>query len=281
MERIIIEERLEKFKKHLKEEERSEHTIEKYLCDIYKLKKYADGKEITKSLILEFKTFLLEKGNYEVSSINSFLTAVNRFLEFMGWYDAKVKLYRVQRSAFAAENRYLEKEEYKRLVSAARKSGNFRFVMILNNICATGIRISELEYFTVENIKRKKVVIYNKGKVRTILIPEKLLLELKKYIYQNQITEGYIFCTKSGKALNRSNIWKEMKAICTWAKVEEEKVFPHNLRHLFAQCFYAVKQDLAKLADVLGHESIETTRIYIRTTGEEYLKQMEELQLVC
>ncbi len=281
MERIITEEILEQFQQYLLEEERSSSTITKYLCDVRKLKKYAEEKEITKSLILEFKASLLKEGDYEVSSINSFLTAVNRFFEFMGWYDAKVKLYRVQRSTFASENKYLEKEEYKRLVSAARKNGNTRLAMILNTICATGIRISELEYFTVENVKRKKVVIHNKGKIRTILISEKLQIELKKYICQNQIENGYVFCTKSGKALNRSNIWKEMKAICALAGVKEEKVFPHNLRHLFAQCFYAVKQDLAKLADVLGHESIETTRIYIRTTGEEYLKQMEELRLVC
>ena len=281
MERIITEEISEKFKKHLQEEERSEHTIEKYLCDLYKLKKYADGKEITKGLILEFKAFLLEEGNYEVSSINSFLTAVNRFLEFMGWYDAKVKLYRVQRSTFAPEERYLEKEEYKRLVGAARKSGNFRLVMILNTICATGIRISELEFFTVENLKRGKVVIHNKGKIRTILISKELAAALKKYMLENQIQSGCIFCTKNGKALHRSNIWKEMKAICKDAQVSEQKVFPHNLRHLFAHCFYQIKQDLAKLADVLGHGSIETTRIYIRTTGEECLKQIERLKLVC
>lgn len=281
MERIITEEILKQFQEHLIEEERSTNTVTKYLCDVRKLKTYAAGREITKNLSLDFKNMLLKEGGYEVSSINSFLTAINRFFEFMGWYDVRVKLYRIQRNTFASEEQFMTKEEYKRLVNTARKNGNKRLVMILNTICATGIRISELEYFTVESVNRKKVVIHNKGKIRNILIPEKLQDELKKYIQQNQIQRGCIFCTKTGKALHRSNIWREMKALCHLAEVKEEKVFPHNLRHLFAQCFYEIKQDLAKLADVLGHGSIETTRIYIRTTGEEYLKQIEQLKLVC
>lgn len=281
MERIITEELLEQFRKHLIGEERSESTITKYLCDVRKLKKYADGREITKNLCLDFKNTLLKEGGYEVSSINSFLTAINRFFEFVEWYEVRVKLYRVQKNTFASEEEYLNEDEYRRLVNAARKNGNKRLAMILNTICATGIRISELEFFTVENLKRRKVVIHNKGKIRTILISEELAVALKKYIMQNQIQSGCIFCTKNGKALHRSNIWREMKAVCKDAQVSEKKVFPHNLRHLFAHCFYEIKQDLAKLADVLGHGSIETTRIYIRTTGEECLKQIEQLKLVC
>ena len=281
MNRMIDEEMIKQFEAHLKEEERSTNTIKKYLRDIRKFKEYVKEAEVTKSLVVSYKKSLLADRKYEVSSVNSFLTAVNRFFEFMEWYDVRVKIYRVQRNQFASEKKQLNRNEYEKLVNTARKSGKHRLAMILNTICATGIRISELEAFTVESVKNGKVVIYNKGKIRTILMPTKLQIELLKYINQMQIGQGVLFCTKSGKPINRSNIWKEMKALCIEAHVDEEKVFPHNLRHLFAQSFYAVKHDLAKLADVLGHESIETTRIYIRTTSKEILKQMEELRLVC
>lgn len=281
MERRITGEVLEQFRTSLAEGERSENTIEKYLRDVRKLKDYAADAPITRSLVLEFKETLLKKGSYEVSSINSFLTALNRFFEFLGWYELKVKLYRVQRETFASEKKHLNKEEYQRLVRTARSKGNKRLAMILNSIAATGIRVSELQAFTVERVKCGKLVIFNKGKIRTVLLPKRLKTELLAYAGQAGIESGLIFCTKNKRALNRSNIWREMKALCAEAGVAAEKVFPHNLRHLFAQCFYAVKPDLAKLADVLGHGSIETTRIYIRTTGEEHLKQLERLRLVC
>lgn len=281
MERRITEEALEQFRASLAEGERSENTIEKYLRDVRKLKDYAADAPISRSLMLEFKETLLKKGSYEVSSINSFLTALNRFFEFLGWYELKVKLYRVQRETFASEKKHLNKEEYQRLVRTARSKGNKRLAMILNSIAATGIRVSELQAFTVERVKSGKLVIFNKGKIRTVLLPKRLKTELLAYAGQAGIESGLIFCTKNKRALNRSNIWREMKALCAEAGVAAEKVFPHNLRHLFAQCFYAVKPDLAKLADVLGHGSIETTRIYIRTTGEEHLKQLERLRLVC
>lgn len=277
--RNITEEMLGDYKEYLMKEEKSKATIDKYMCDLRKLKDYADGREITKSLTIEYKENLRIEHQYEISSVNSFLVAMNRFFEFMGWYDARVKTYKIQRAAFAAENKYLSKEEYKRLVAAARKMGNIRLALILNTICATGIRISELSYITAEAVKRGKVVIHNKGKVRIILIPSKLQEVLRLYMAQNKI-KGVVFCTASGKPVNRSNVWREMKSLYSEADVEMDKIFPHNLRHLFAQCFYSIQKDMAKLADVLGHSSIETTRIYIRTTCEEHRKQLEMLELV-
>lgn len=281
MKRIITEEMLSEFRQYLEQEERSSNTVAKYIRDVEKLKKYAMEREINKSLVIEYKNELLNSKNYAVSSINSILIAMNRFFEFMGWYDARVRLFKVQRTTFASEKQYLTKEEYKRLVAVARSSGKLRLAMVLNTLCATGIRISELEYFTVESVKRGKIVIHNKGKIRNILIPSKLQQELFGYMKQANVTEGYVFSTKSGKPLDRSNIWREMKVLCEKADVSEEKVFPHNFRHLFAHSFYEIGNDLAKLADVLGHGSIETTRIYIRTTCEEHLKELEQMELVC
>lgn len=263
------------------EEERSGNTVSKYLRDIRKLMDYAQGAEVTKGLVAGFKEQLLQQGQYRVSSINSFLIAVNRYMQFMGWEDMKVKTCRMQEPSFIPEERNLTRQEYRRLVTAARRAGNARLAMILVTVCATGIRISELQFFTAESVKKGKVVIYNKGKVRDILIPSELQKELKKYMICRQITKGVIFRTSGGNPVERSNIWKEMKALCEQAGVCAEKVFPHNLRHLFAQCFYALKKDLAKLADVLGHSCIETTRIYVRTTCEEHRRQLELMHLVC
>ncbi|MBR5316727.1 MAG: tyrosine-type recombinase/integrase [Lachnospiraceae bacterium] len=271
---------LEEFEVYLMEEEKSRATIRKYICDLKKFFDFAGEKDVSKTLAMEYKEYLLKHKNYEISSVNSFLTALNCFLDFVGWSDAKVKTCKVQKAGFAAEEKYLTKAEYKRLVQAARRKGNTRLALIFNTICSTGIRISELGYITVESVRKGKAVIHNKGKVRTILIPKELQRDLKLYIEQKKIENGAIFCTGSGKCMDRSNIWREMKALYKEADVDAEKIFPHNLRHLFAQCFYSLKKDIAKLADVLGHSSIETTRIYIRTTCEEHRKQLEMLGLV-
>lgn len=276
----ITEELLEEYEKYLIEEEKSKATINKYLCDLRKFLLFAGERDVTKILTMEYKEYLLQQECYEVNSINSFLVALNGFLEYMGWHDARIKTCKIQKTAFASENKYLTKKEYKRLVAAARKLGNIRLVFILNTICSTGIRISELKCITVEGVKKGRIVIHNKGKVRTILIPDKLQKELQLYVTDRKIKTGAIFCTESGKEIHRSNVWRAMKSLCTEAEVEAEKIFPHNLRHLFAQCFYALKKDIATLADVLGHSSIETTRIYIRTTCEEHRKELEELGLV-
>lgn len=278
--RKITEHLLKQYQNYLKEQEKSKATIQKYMCDLQKFKEFIKDKEVTKLMTIAYKEYLLKKGCYRITSINSFLTALNCFLEFVGWQDMKVKTCKVQKEVFRAEDKYLTKAEYKRLVMAARKKGNIRLATILNTICATGIRVSELKGITVESVKKGKVVIHNKGKVRTILLTKELQKELKLYIVQKKIEEGTIFCTISGKCMDRSNLWREMKRLYKEAEVDADKVFPHNLRHLFAQCFYALKKDIAKLADVLGHSSIETTRIYIRTSCEEHRKQLEQLGLV-
>ena len=198
----------------------------------------------------------------------------------MGWLDLKVKTYRVQQETFCPENKCLSKEEYYRLVKAAKETGKIRLAMILQTICAMGIRVSELGAVTVEAVRNNSVTIYNKGKIRTVFFPDELRKELLYYISRNGIRKGPVFCTASGKAVNRSNIWREMKSLCKKAGVDEDKVFPHNLRHLFATVFYEMKKDIAKLADVLGHSNIETTRLYIKTTGREHRKQLNQMKLV-
>ena len=280
MKRIISEKMLAKYEIFLRREEKSKATIGKYLCDLKKLMVYAGGKEIGNELVLGYKDKLLTKDGYKVSSINSYLAAANSFFEYMGWLDLKVKTYRVQQDAFCPENKYLSKEEYCRLVKTAKEMGKIRLAMILQTICAMGIRVSELKAVTVEAVRNNTVVIYNKGKIRTVFLPDELRKELLYYISRNGIREGFVFCTASGKAVNRSNIWREMKSICKKAGVDADKVFPHNLRHLFAVVFYEMGKDIAKLADVLGHSSIETTRGYIKTTGREHRKQLNRMKLV-
>lgn len=281
MKRTITNKMLKQYEQHLLEEEKSPSTVQKYMCDIRKLADYLGDAEVDKNKMIAYKEKLLKTDKYKVSSVNSYLVAANKFLEYMGWQEAKVKTYKVQRESFCSEKKYLTKGEYKRLVQTARKKKNIRLVMILQTICATGMRVSELQFITVENVEKGMVDIHCKGKMRTILLPGKLQKELRRYIRKEKITEGMVFCTATGNAIHRSNIWKEMQSICEEAKVEKDKVFPHNLRHLFAQCFYEIKPDIAKLADVLGHSSIETTRIYIRTTCNEHRKQLEMMNLVC
>lgn len=279
MGRIITVEMIQKYEEYLRREEKSALTINKYLCDLEKLLNYAGGREMDKELMIAYKEKLLMSDDYKVSSINSFLVAANRFFEFMGWYEVKVKTYKVQRESFCPDNKCLSKEEYFRLVKTALGKKKKRLAMILQTICATGIRVSELQFITVAAVRNHSIVVHNKGKIRTILLPDDLRKELLYYIGKERIKKGIVFRTSSGKAVSRSNIWKEMKALCKEAKVVPEKVFPHNLRHLFAQCFYALKKDIAKLADVLGHSNIETTRIYIRTSGKEHRKQLNQMKL--
>jgi len=280
MRRVIKEKMLGRYEAYLKSGEKSKATVKKYLCDVRKLMDYAGGKEIDKELVLAYKDKLLTRDDYKVSSINSYLAAANSFFEYMGWFDLRVKSYRMQRETFCPENKYLSKEEYYRLVKTAKETGKVRLAMILQTICAMGIRVSELKAVTVEAVRNNSVNIYNKGKIRTVFFPDELRKELLYYIGRNGIRKGVVFCTASGKAVNRSNIWREMKSLCEKANVDEDKVFPHNLRHLFATVFYELKKDIAKLADVLGHSNIETTRIYIKTTGREHRKQLNRMKLV-
>lgn len=280
MVRRITEARLQDFKVHLYEEEKSPATIRKYMCDLKKLAEYAGEQELTKKKMIEFKEMLRQGGCYKLDSINSFLAAANSFLDFLGWYDLKVKTFRIQKEAFIPENRDLTKQEYQRLVQTAKRKGKNRLALILETICATGIRVSELADITVSGVKRGTAEIYCKGKARRVLIPKALQQKLLYYISKKGIRQGAVFQTSGGKSIDRSNIWKEMKALCEEARVSEGKVFPHNLRHLFAKSFYLIEKDIAKLADMLGHSNIETTRIYVKTTSYEHRRQLDAMRLV-
>ena len=280
MKHIITEQLINQFREYLKYEEKSNATIEKYIRDIKKLMDFAGGREITKKLMLEYKENLRINQNYKLSSINSFLIAANRLFGYLEWYGLGVRTYRIQKEAFVSKKINLSIYEYKKLVLAVRRKGNKRLEMIIQTLCSMGIRISELSYITVESVETGEVNIYGKRKQRKALIPEKLQKQLKQYISKNKIKNGVVFCTSSGNAVDRSNVWREMKALKEETHVEGEKIFPHNLRHLFAKTFYKAEKDISKLADVLGHNSIETTRIYIRTTCEEYKKQLDKMELV-
>ena len=268
MERIITKELLDKYREYLREEDKSTATINKYICDLGKLMDYAAGREITKKLMVEYKEDLRVKKQYKLTSINSFLVAANRLFEYLGWYELKIKTYRIQKEVFVPESRDLSRKDYRALVKAAKRKGKKRLAMIIQTICATGIRIGELANITVESVKKGIAEIYCKGKQRKVLFPKKLQKLLMRYISENNILSGVVFCTRSGRAVDRSNVWKEMKALGEEAGLTGEKIFPHNLRHLFAKAFYEVDKDIAKLADVLGHSSIETTRIYIMTNDK-------------
>lgn len=280
MERQITCKELEKFREYLYEEEKSPATIQKYLRDLGKLMGFSRGCKLDKKKIIEYKEMLKSCGKYQLTSINSFLAAANCFFEFMGWHDLKVKTFRIQKKAFVPESRNLTRQEYQRLVRTANAKGKGRLSLILETICATGIRISELSEITVSCVSRGTAVIYSKGKVRQILIPKKLQKKLLYYVKKRNLSQGAVFQTSGGKAVNRSNIWREMQTLCKEAGVEEGKVFPHNLRHLFAKSFYQIEKDIAKLADILGHSNIETTRIYIQASSMEYQKQLESMGLV-
>ena len=280
MERCIAEEQLQEFGRDLREEEREASTIEKYQRDIRQFVRWLEGRTLSKELAVRWKESLIETG-YHPATVNSMLSALNRFFRFLGREDCRVKYLRVQRRIFRSTEKELTREEYFRLLDTAQQKGRERLALLMETICATGIRVSEVKYITVSAVEKGSTEIALKGKVRTILIPGKLCKKLKKYARKQKIASGEIFLTKSGKGLSRMQIWTEMKAVCKEAKVARSKVFPHNLRHLFAQTFYRVYRDIAKLADVLGHSSIETTRIYLVSTGNDHARQLEHLGLLC
>lgn len=270
-------ERLKAFSDHLRDEEKSGATQEKYLRDVRAFCAFCDGREITKNLVVAWKKELIERG-YAVRSINSMIASVNSLLDFCGLQECRVKNIRLQRQIYCAEEKELTKAEYLRLLEAAKKDEQLK--LVLQTICGTGIRVSELRYFTVETVRRGEITVDCKSKTRTILIPGKLKNMLLNFAEKRGIKSGEIFVGKSGKALDRSSIWRGMKRLCGVAGVKESKVFPHNLRKLFARTFYGIEKDIAKLADILGHSSINTTRIYIMTTGTEHRRKIERLGLV-
>ena len=275
----ITTQQLTTFARHLHQAERSPGTIENYLRHVRAFAAWLGGGPVTKEAAAGWKEHLIDKG-YCPSTINAMLGGLNRFFDFVGWKKYQVKALRLQRRLFREDSKELTRAEYDRLIAAARAMGRERLALLMETICATGIRVSEVQYLTVEAVERGKAEIALKGKIRTILIPGKLRKKLLKYAHKNKTASGEIFLTKNGKGMSRKQIWAEMKAICEKAEVAPSKVFPHNLRHLFARTFYKVCRDVAKLADLLGHSSIETTRIYLISTGTEHARQLERLGLV-
>ena len=264
---------------HLRGEEREPGTIEKYSRDVRVFAAWLQGREVSKERTVEWKEHLRAAG-YAPVTINSMLVAVNQFLHFLGLDDMRVKTLRIQRRMFRSRERELTREEYGRLVETAHTLGKVRLALLIETICATGIRVSEVKYITVEAIRSGWAEISLKGKIRTILIPNKLCRKLRKYAGKQKIASGEIFLTRSGKGLSRRQIWAEMKGLCRKAGVAPSKVFPHNLRHLFARSFYRACRDVVQLADMLGHSSVETTRIYLISTGMELARRMDRLGLV-
>lgn len=273
----IINEKLKEFSEYLREQERSERTIEKYTRDARRLAEFVGIGELNKPLVLHFKENL--RREMSPISANSVIAAVNCFLKFLGLSELCVRAFKLQRRLFSVKNE-LTAEEYKRLVKAALNAQNERLALIIQAICSTGIRISELKFITVEAVRTGRAEISCKGKFRVIFLPDKLRAVLGNYIRKQKITAGAVFVTKKGNPVDRSNIWRDMKNLCESARVSPEKVFPHNLRHLFARSFYSLEKDISRLADVLGHSSISTTRIYTMESGYNHFRQVNLLNLV-
>ncbi len=276
--RIITARMIAEFKEHLILEERSEITVEKYIRDVKAFAAYAENNEITKETVIAYKKHLQEA--YAVRSVNSMLASINSLFAFLGWHDLKVKSLKLQQQVFCPEDKELTKAEYARLCKTAERKHNKRLNLILQTICGTGIRVSELQYITLEAVKQGEAVVNSKAKTRSVFIVKELKQKLLRYAAEQGIKSGMIFVTRTGKPISRTNIWREMKALCIEANVNPQKVFPHNLRHLFARVFYGIEKDIAKLADILGHSSINTTRIYIISTGTEHRRRMENMHLI-
>lgn len=274
----ITKELIKNFRRYLIEEEKAAATVEKYIRDINVFADWLGDKELDKETVLTYKENLIK--NYAPASVNSVLSSLNSFFTFNEWYNLRVKNLKIQRQTFANKDNELNKEEYERLLTAAKSKGNEQLYFLMQTICSTGIRVSELCYITVESLKAQKAQINLKGKMRVVLLPKELCKMLLKYSKEQKITSGSVFVSRNGKPLDRSNIWKMMKALCESAGVARAKVFPHNLRHLFARTFYSIQKDIVRLADILGHSSINTTRIYTMETGETHRRQIQKLGLL-
>lgn len=274
----VTENRIVLYENHLRKEDYAPDTIKKYVRDLRAFCAWLNGRCLEKDVASEWRDYLFNNG-YSPVTVNSMLAALNGYLKFyeIGW---KVKFLKIQRQMFREPNRELIQNEYMSLIEAARRAGHGRLALLMETVCATGIRVSEIRYITVDAAQTGRAEIRLKGKVRVILLPAKLCQKLLKYARKEKITSGEIFLTRGRKVISRQQIWAEMKRLCASAEVEPTKVFPHNLRHLFARTFYKVYRDIVKLADTLGHSSIETTRIYLRTTDAEYRKKLEHLGLI-
>lgn len=275
---IIKARMIAEFKEHLILEERSAATVEKYIRDVKAFSAYTQNTSVTKETVIAYKKHLQE--NYAVRSVNSMMASINSLFVFLGWHDSKVKSLKLQQQVFCPEEKELTKAEYARLCRTAERKHNERLNLIVQTICGTGIRVSELQYITVEAVKNGEAVVNSKAKTRSVFIVKELKQKLLRYAAEQGIKSGMIFVTRTGKPISRTNIWREMKALCEEANVNPQKVFPHNLRHLFARVFYGIEKDIAKLADILGHSSINTTRIYIISTGTGHRHRMENMRLI-
>lgn len=270
--------KFEEYRTFLYEDEKSELTIEKYIRDVKKFAEFSDGKTLDKQLILEFKAELEKK--YTPRSANSMIAALNSYFRFIGRDELCVRQFKIHKEIYCSEDKELSKEEYFRLLNEAKRQNNIRLYLIFQTVCGTGIRISELKYITVEGVRQGCVTVKCKGKSRTVFIVEKLKQQLLRYAKDKGIAAGPIFVNSNGIPLCRVTVWRSMKSVCDAAGVDSRKVFPHNLRHLFARIFYSIEKDIVKLADILGHSNINTTRIYIITTGIEHRRKMENMHLV-
>ena len=266
------------FQTYLINEEKASSTISKYLHDVNEFHVWLNERELCKTEVLAYKTYLCER--YAPASVNAALASLNSFFRFMEWYDLKVKNLKIQKQIFASIDKELTKPEYERLLLAARKKKNERLYLLLQTICSTGIRVSEVRHITVSAVSRGIAEINCKGKCRRVFLPKQLCRILKQYIKEQKIKNGAVFVTKNGNPLDRSNIWSDMKKLCKAASVSEKKVFPHNLRHLFARTYYGLQKDIVRLADILGHSDVNTTKIYTMETGEVHRAQIQHLGLL-
>lgn len=272
-------EMIEQYRRYLIDGERSCRTIEKYLRDLEKFVQYlGDDMDLDKERVIKYKQILVQ--DYAAASTNSMLASINGFFKMMGWYDCVVKYVRQQREMFRESERELTREEYYSLINMAETKGKKRLSLLIQTICATGIRVSELQYITVEALNSGKASVVMKGKRRTVILPKQICRKLIRYIKENGIKKGAVFVTRGGKPVDRSNICRDMKKLCPDCGISVLKVFPHNLRHLFACSYYKMKKDITHLADLLGHANINTTRIYTLSSGEEEAKELELLGLV-
>ncbi len=275
---ILSMQHIERFKNYLIEEEKAFATLEKYIRDVTAFASWLSGADVTKKLVLHYKEYLTEK--YAPASVNAALSSLNCFFAFNEWHGMKVKMLKIQRRIFAEQEKELSKGEYERLLDAAKLRKNQKLYYLMQTICASGIRVSELKAITVEAVRERKATIKCKGKMRVVVLPKELCKLLTGYAKMQNIKKGPIFITRTGNPLDRSTIWKMMKSLCESAGVSKEKVFPHNLRHLFARTYYTVQKDIVRLADILGHSSVNTTRIYTMETGDIHRKQMQGLGLL-
>lgn len=276
--KILTEQKIRSFQAYLAENEKAEATVRKYVHDLHCFAEFVGSQTLSKALVLAYKSSLA--GSYAVRSANSMLASLNAFLRFAGQQELCVKQFKLQKETYRSQDRELTRAEYTCLVRAAEQKKNERLSLVVQTICGTGIRVSELEYITVEAVRQGEATVSCKGKIRKIFIVKALQKKLLRYAAEHKIFSGLIFVTKSGRPLNRSNVWREMKDLCRDAGVSPKKVFPHNLRHLFARTFYSIEKDIAKLADILGHSNVNTTRIYIITTGAEHQRRMENMHLI-